>query len=200
MAKCPQRNNYIKPGAAKRLKLQKLAKVYVATGSREKATKAIGVAHDTGYSRALFRDPDVRRMIAEERTRLLAKLELTGEVVLRELMKLGFSNMQDYLHAGEDGQPVLDYASITRDQAAALSEVTVDERILAGTRGKQEDGEDDAEGKETAKPAVLSRKTRFKLHDKRAALESLGKHLGLFEQDSALKDISVGVQVLIKNA
>jgi hypothetical protein len=34
--------------------------------------------------------------------------------------------MQDYMRVGPDGDPVLDFANLSRDQAAALQEVTVE--------------------------------------------------------------------------
>jgi hypothetical protein len=85
--------------------------------------------------------------------------------VLDELAKLGFANMADYMTVGPDGDPVLDFSKLTRDQAAALTEVTV---------------EDYLEGR--GKDARQVRKVRFKLADKRGPLELIGKHLGLFNR------------------
>jgi phage terminase small subunit len=83
--------------------------------------------------------------------------------VLRELALIGFANMADYMRAGPDGDPYLDFSALTRDQAGALSEVTV---------------EDFKEGRgENARDV---RRVKFKLADKRAALVDLGKHLKLF--------------------
>ena len=58
----------------------------------------------------------------------------------------------------------LDVSSLTRDQAAALAEVTVEDFV-------DRCGED----------AHAVKRVKFKLHDKRAALVDLGRHLGLFE-------------------
>jgi phage terminase small subunit len=84
--------------------------------------------------------------------------------VLHELAKLAFANMADYMRVGPDGDPVLDFSKLTRDQAAALVEVTVED-FLDG-RGEN---------------ARQVRRVKFKLADKRAALVDLGKHLGLFK-------------------
>jgi hypothetical protein len=62
-----------------------------------------------------------------------------------------------------DADPYLDFSKLTRDQAAALTEVTVEDF-------KDGRGED----------ARNVRKIRFKLADKRAALVDLGKHFGMF--------------------
>jgi phage terminase small subunit len=67
------------------------------------------------------------------------------------------------MKAGPKGDPYLDFSGLTRDQAAALAEVTVDEYVSGR-------GDDAREVK----------RTKFKLADKHAALVSLGRHLGIF--------------------
>ena len=84
--------------------------------------------------------------------------------VLEELAKLAFANMADYMRVGPGGDPVLDFSKLTRDQAAALVEVTVEDYV----DGRGED-------------ARQVRRVKFKLASKLVALELLGKHLGLFK-------------------
>ena len=71
--------------------------------------------------------------------------------------------MQDYMRIGPNGDPVLDFANLTRDQAAALQEVTVESYMNGGGENARE-----------------VKKVRFKLADKRAALVDLGRHHKLF--------------------
>ena len=59
----------------------------------------------------------------------------------------------------------VDLSKVTRDQAAAIHEITVDEYM----EGKGED-------------ARRVKRTRFKLCDKDRSLELLGKHLKLFTE------------------
>ncbi len=98
----------------------------------------------------------------------LAELAAQGAVmtkreVLLELSRLGRANMADYMRVGPDGDPVLDFTALTRDQAAALVQVTVDD-YLDGR------GEDAREVK----------RVKFTLAKKTEALELLGKHHKLF--------------------
>lgn len=93
------------------------------------------------------------------------KAGVTIERVLGELALIGFSNMQDYMRAGPDGDPYLDFSALTREQAAALAEVTV---------------EDFKDGRGESARDV--RRVKFKLADKRAALVDMGKHLGMFKE------------------
>jgi len=89
----------------------------------------------------------------------------TADDVYRELQLLGFSNMADYVTIGSDGDPYIDLSSLTRDQAAAISEVTVEDFV-------------DGRGEDARKV----RRVKFKLADKRGALIEMGKHLGVAER------------------
>jgi hypothetical protein len=79
--------------------------------------------------------------------------------------------MLDYVRICADGLPYCDFSAITRDQAAAIKEVSVEVGSAI---------EYDENGERTAVPV---RKVRFKLADKRAALIDMGKHLGMFKED-----------------
>jgi len=94
----------------------------------------------------------------EERS---ARTEITADAVLRELALLGFSNMADYLKVGDKLE------ELTREQSAAIAEANVETYV-------------EGQG-ENARPV---RRVRIRLHDKRAALVDLGRHLGLFETNS----------------
>lgn len=101
--------------------------------------------------------------ISKRQEKLADKYEVTQDRIVRELALLGFSNMADYTSATPDGLLRLDLSRLTRDQSAAIAEMTVD--TVPGN------GDD---------PAVT--KARIKLADKRGALVDLGKHLGMFKE------------------
>ena len=63
----------------------------------------------------------------------------------------------------------VDLSELTREQAAAISEVTVEDY----KDGRGEDARD-------------VRKVKFKLSDKRSALVDIGKHLGMFVERKEL--------------
>jgi phage terminase small subunit len=95
--------------------------------------------------------------------RAIERTAISKERVLTELAKIGFSNMLDYMQVGPDGDPVLNFAALTRDQAAALVEVTVEDF----KDGRGDDARD-------------VRRVKFKLADKRSALVDIGKEIGMF--------------------
>jgi phage terminase small subunit len=113
--------------------------------------------------------PSIAAAIAAKQQEIAEKNGLSAQKVIGELMLLGFANMQDYLRPGADGLPSLDFAKLTRGQAAALQEVTC-EQTASGALQITKDGAD----------PIKTYRVKFKLADKRAALVDLGKHLGLF--------------------
>jgi phage terminase small subunit len=135
------------------------------------ATKA---AERAGYSKLSAKVHGCRLLtkanVAEEIERAQQKraesLGITQEKVLKEMSYCGFSNMQDYMKATPEGDPYLDFSNLTREQTAALTEVTV---------------EDYTEGR--GKDAREVKKVRFKLADKLSALEKIGRHIGMFKNE-----------------
>ena len=103
------------------------------------------------------------------------RLEITADRVLQELGKLAFSNMLDYLSIGSDGSAVVDLTGLDRDKAAAIQEVIVEE--YTERSGFDEDGKPTSE---------RVKRVRFKLTDKGANLERLGRHLKLFTDKQEL--------------
>jgi phage terminase small subunit len=107
--------------------------------------------------------PLVQAAIAAAMQKRAKRTEVTQDRVITELAKIGFANMKNYMRASADGDPYLDFSTLTEDQTAALAEVTVDDYV---------------EGRGENSRAV--KRVKFKLHDKRAALVDLGRHLGIF--------------------
>lgn len=101
----------------------------------------------------------IRKAMQERSERTLVSAD---EVVL-ELQKLAMVNMQDYITITPDGSAYMDLSRVTRSQLAAVQEITSETYM-------EKDGDD-------FKPV---KKSRLKLTDKRASLELLGKHLGVF--------------------
>ncbi|MCM1958159.1 terminase small subunit [Acinetobacter modestus] len=106
----------------------------------------------------------IKEAIAIGEAEIAERTKITQDMVIKELAKIGFSNMLDYINVTEGGDPVTDFSTLTRDQAAAISEITVEEY----TEGRGDD-------------ARNVKRTKFKLSEKRSALVDIGKHLGMFK-------------------
>lgn len=154
----------------KNSKRERFCQLIVEGVSQEDAYERVGYRRNSGNTSTLVRKKEIQSRIREIKETAARSAGITIERVLTELGKIGFANMLDYIQVTEGGQPYLDLSKLTREQAAAIQEITVDSVT------EYEMGED---GK---KVPVQVRKARFKLADKRAALVDIGKHFGAFKE------------------
>jgi phage terminase small subunit len=135
---------------------------YKVTSARSACVLAQRLLQRPEIKEAIERAKAERARIKAEATKLaIERSAITMERVAVELGRIGFANMMDYMRIGPTGDPVLDWSSLTREQAAALTEVTVDDYI----DGRGENARD-------------VRKVKFKLGDKRASLMDIAKLFG----------------------
>lgn len=102
----------------------------------------------------LLAKPDVKAYVEERQKTVADKLGITQERVLLELKRLAFSDPRSVATWGPNGVELRDSKKLTDDEAASLAEVS-------------------------EKTGQFGSSMSFKMHDKKAALESLAKHLGL---------------------
>lgn len=114
-----------------------------------------------------LRKPEIAKAIEEAQQKRAERTEITQDRVLKELAKIGFSDIRKVIKWGNTevrmqdeessamvehhGIAIIDSSEIDDDTAAAISEVS--------------------QGKEGIK---------VKLHDKKGALVDIGRHLGMF--------------------
>lgn len=139
---------------------------YAIDQNATQAAIRAGYSEKTAYSQGqrLLKKVEISEAIAKNTEKRAEKLEITADNVAKELAKIGFANMEDYIRLTDDGDAYVNLSELTRDQAAAISEITI---------------EDYKEGR--GPNARDIRKTKFKLSDKKSALDSLAKHLGMFK-------------------
>jgi phage terminase small subunit len=143
---------------------------------------AAAAARRAGYSEhtakeigcRLLTNVNIVDFISELKAERAKRTEITADRVLKELAKLGFSNIADYI---DDNMTMKQLKAITRRKSAAISSI------------KKSVTEFDGGTKETVE---------FKLHDKIRALEDIGKHIGFFEMDNKQKNIPVEQVVLYR--
>jgi hypothetical protein len=81
---------------------------------------------------------------------------ITSDRIIRELAKIGFANIGDFIAVEEGGGAIVDFGTATREQMASLKSIEIDERMIDG-------------------PAAGVRKIKISLSDKRQALMGLAK-------------------------
>ena len=154
---------------------------YLICGNGRQAVIAAGFnvrgAAADQYSCKLLKNGKVSAFIQKRMNQISKRKEVSAERVIDELARCGFSNIQDYLGFGADGVLLKDSSEITREAASAISEVSETVTKDGGS-------------------------IKFKLHDKIAALDKLGKRLGLWKDNgmniniTAPQYVQIGDQVI----
>jgi phage terminase small subunit len=122
-----------------------------------------GYKENDGNSSTLAAMPHVANRIKELKGITAARAQVTAERVLAELARIGFADITSAVQVVGGKVQLVDTAELGPDVTAAIAEV-----------------------RETRDGVAV------KFHDKRAALENLGKHLGLFKENI---DLNVNVSL-----
>lgn len=166
------------------------AKEYIvdlnATEAAIRAGYSPKTAKQIGYN--LLQKPDVQASIQVAMDKRARKTEITADKVLTELAKIGFSEVTDFLQVRterilvdrdpETGEPISEIKQIVLLQDTDL---IPPDKLAAIAEIKQ------------AKDGSIS----FKLHDKKGALDSIGKHLGMFVDR---KEITGSLSIAVEDA
>lgn len=139
---------------------------YLVDSNATQAAIRAGYSAKTAYSQGqrLLKNVEISAAVADKASKHLAKLDKTADDVLAEISKLAFANMQDYIRVTNEGEAFVDFSSLTREQAAAIQEIRVDETAGGIGDGRRE----------------RVQRTTFKLSDKGLNLERLGRYFKLF--------------------
>lgn len=106
------------------------------------------------------------------------RTEITQDMVVQELAKIGFADMKDFLSYRtektvvghqDNGEPIFGYAHIIDTKPS-----------------------EEVDGRVISEVSINPNGTfKFKLHDKMSALEKLGKHLGMFKDNVTVTTNSI---------
>lgn len=139
------------------LKQKKLVEEYHLDPSSIRAL-ARKLGYSSGRAHDILQMPKAQEYLKELREIRKFRLGITEDRILQELCSIAFSNLKDLIKEDENGNTVIDLKNITREQAAAISEIS--------KRG-------------------LS--SKIKLSDKLNALIHVGKHIGMFRDQVEVK-------------
>ena len=113
-------------------------------------------------------NPEVQAEITRQRAILAEQADVTPEKIVAELAAIAFADLGDYVRIVK-GVPVLDMSEMPPGATLALASVDLDTNVKGDVT-----------------------KTRFKLHDKHAALVTLAKMFGLLQGDGVKVQVNVG--------
>ena len=121
-----------------------------------------------------LKKPNIASYIKSRQVETSEKLECTKEIIIAELMKVGLSDVTNYVTIDEGGLiQAIPIDDMPENSTAALNSISEDRTIMQ-TKDESED-------------IILKSKINFKMHDKVKALDLLGKHLGLFNDKLEIK-------------
>lgn len=160
-------------GAIKPENYERFCQEYVTHYNGSKAAIAAGYAVAGARVKAsqLLTKGNIQARIRELQEELAKRCGITAEMVVNELAAIGFSNVQDFIAAGN---LITDISQMPEETARAVKSI---KRSVTEFEG----------GEKT----VVS----FELHDKVSALEKLARHLGIFDADNSQKRPIINVSV-----
>jgi phage terminase small subunit len=136
-----------------------------------RAAVRAGYASKSARSQAysLLTRPHIQDAIAREEKKLQNRFYTSKEKILKELALIGFSDLSEYIEVDDQGIPrVNEFRELPTQASRALKGV----KYRTKTTRYSKAGEDQTE---------TTVQTEIVLHDKIAALVSMGKELGMFK-------------------
>ncbi len=146
-------------------KQQRFKEEFLVDLNATQAAIRAGYSEKTAYSQGqrLLKNVEVQAAIRQAMQERSERTQITQDQVLREFAVVGFATMGNYLDFGDDGQVRLDFSDLTPEELAVISEITQS----VHTEGKGDD-------------AKTVTRIKFKLHNKLSALDSMARHLGMY--------------------
>lgn len=170
-------------------KQQRFVDEYLIDLNATQAAIRAGYSKKTADQQAsrLLTNVKVSQYLSERRLALQGRIEITQEMVLRELAKIGFSDIRKVVRWGEtkvrmvDGEDDGPEDMVPYHGLALIDSTEIDEDT-AGAIAEVSQGRDGL---------------KVKLHDKKGALVDIGRHLGMFappanpELDAEIKRLEI---------
>jgi phage terminase small subunit len=138
-------------------KRQRFAQEYVVDLNATQAAIRAGFAASGAAVEGarLLRNPKVGAEISRLQAQRNERTQISADRVLAELARIAFSDMRRFVKWGANGIELVESEALNDDDARCVAEVS-----------RSADGGS----------------VKFKLHDKTAALERIGRHLGMFTE------------------
>jgi phage terminase small subunit len=131
----------------------------VRAGYSAKSARSIGSE--------LLTKPHVTDAIAEAKRVRSERTRVDADKVLLEYAKVAFADMRQFARWTEDDVRFVPSEELDPNDSAAVAEVSVTEKEFKG---------------------VVTKTRKMKLHDKKGALDSVARHLGMFEGKAGPSD------------
>jgi phage terminase small subunit len=163
-------------------KQQAFVREYLIDFNGTQAATRAGYSPKTAQEQSsrLLSNVMVQSAVQEAINQRSERTQITQDMVLKELALIGFARMKQYASWTSETVDFVASDELLDGEDAAISEITERRKMLSG-----EDGD-----------VILDRQLRIKLHDKRAALVDIAKHLGMFAEKLAEENSADSPQIV----
>lgn len=154
---------------------EKFANEYLIDMNATQAAIRAGYSEKNARKRGmlLLRNKDVKAYIDAKRSKTLAKLKITHEMITAEWAKIAFSTIAHMHNTWIERE---DFENLTEEQKACIE--SIDTKVIKKEVDIMED-----------EPYIIDVEyVKIKLYDKTKALIELGKHTGYYEVDNKQKN------------
>lgn len=173
-----------------------------ATQAAIRAGYSAKTAHSQGPR--LLDNVAVKAAIAEAQVKRAARTEITADRVLRELARVGFTNLSDVSEWGEREVAIGYDADGKRLSPADIGDAAVVHHEMAPFLSLIDSGALAPDHRAAVSEVALTKDGfKIKLHDKVGALQQIGRHLGMFTDKievTASEELAVRMQAARERA
>jgi len=141
-------------------------------GTRAAITAGYSVSTAGVTSAQLLRDPRVKSLLDADRAKYRRKSEVTIETIINELKLIAFARSGDYSFRDHEGNLQVRAEAIDDSElSAAIAEINFTNNTTR--KGNK---------------STHNSHARIRLHDKQAAIDKLGMHLGMWGRDRKISE------------
>ena len=162
-------------------KQQRFVDEYLIDLNATQAAKRAGYSRDTAGSQGhdLLKNPEIANAISEAQKSLSARTQITQEMVLAELARIGFVDIRKAVNwYSQTGVAAIDDADLEAQVDAGDLRFAVANQVeLVSSK----DIDDDTAAAISEVSMSDKGSIKIKFHDKQAALVNIGRHLGMFK-------------------
>lgn len=162
--------DYSKP--LKNPRYEQFSQAYMATNNETQAAKDAKYSPKTAYSKGnqLLKIVEIKGRVEYLQKQLADDCGVTAKMLMDELKKVGFSNIDDYLRIDDKGNVIgRGFDTIDRSKLAAIESIKQTTNITSNKDGERE---------------CETRNFTFKLHSKLTAIQDMGKMIGAYGKDN----------------
>jgi phage terminase small subunit len=142
------------------LQQQRFCDEYLVSFNAYRAAVCAGYSENTARKAELLHLPKIQAYLKVGMAKNAERLQVTHDMILRELAKIAFSNMGNYY---DDTATLKPMYALTSDEKAAISQYQIMDSL-------------DQDGNR------VGELSRIKLHNKMSALDKIARHVGFYSE------------------